>query len=187
MNSIDLAQKIRICDVIALTLWCHQDPFGANLVCLLFCKCPTFIYQLWSQPDQHPTKETLKRGNIQSKWPAGNPTFTSFKSIERGWNIFFPSKNHLGFFFALLLITILSSHFFVATSADYSPTRLSYLLNYFATRGEGIIGWFVLSLNTCQSPLRGLEQRISSVRRDACHIVGNLVLEELYLISLLVT
>ena len=31
MNSIDLGQNIRICDVIALTLQCHQDPFGANL------------------------------------------------------------------------------------------------------------------------------------------------------------
>ena len=31
MNSIDLGKKNRICDVIALTLLCHQDPFGANL------------------------------------------------------------------------------------------------------------------------------------------------------------
>ena len=40
-----LAQKIRIRDVIALfllTLRRLKAPFGANLVCLLFRKCPTF-------------------------------------------------------------------------------------------------------------------------------------------------
>ena len=30
-----------------LTLECHQDTFRANLVTLLFLKCPTFVYQLW--------------------------------------------------------------------------------------------------------------------------------------------
>ena len=44
MNSLDLAEKICICDVIAFTLRRHKTPIGASLVCLLFRKCPTFIY-----------------------------------------------------------------------------------------------------------------------------------------------
>ena len=47
VNSIDLTLKNRICDVIVLYftyIMRHKTPIGANLVSLLFRKCPTFIY-----------------------------------------------------------------------------------------------------------------------------------------------
>ena len=46
MKRIDLAQKICILDNL-LTLWRHKVPSSANLICLLFLKCPAFIYKLW--------------------------------------------------------------------------------------------------------------------------------------------
>ena len=47
-----------------LTLWHHQAPFGANLICLLFLKCPTFFNQLCPWPsyffDSNEKKEDFR-------------------------------------------------------------------------------------------------------------------------------